>query len=107
MAKPFTTSPPIPLISTQSPGRMPFGPIKTNHPKKPTMKSLSATVSPAPARARTVANWQGGNPRSSFDESKLILLLASLHQRVPLPVESVELSQVGGPLIEFCKMLSL
>src|SRR5262249_44672877 len=39
---------------------------------------------------------QGRNPRSSFDESKSVLLLSSLHERVPLPVKSVELSEVGG-----------
>ena len=37
-----------PLISTQSPGRIPSFPIRTNHPKNPTMKSFMATVRPAP-----------------------------------------------------------
>ena len=49
-----TTSPPTPLISTQSPTRMPLRPISTNHPKNATMKSFMATVSPAPARPRIV-----------------------------------------------------
>src|ERR1039457_1191972 len=33
------TSPPTPLISTQSPTRIPFFPISTNHPKNARMKS--------------------------------------------------------------------
>ena len=53
------TSPLTPLISTQSPWRIPFFPINTNQPKNPTIKSFIATVSPAPASARTVAIWLG------------------------------------------------
>ena len=34
--------------------RIPWRPISTNHPKNATMKSLRATVSPAPANAKTV-----------------------------------------------------
>src|SRR5712691_7499835 len=55
-----TTSPVTPLISTQSPRRMPFLPMSTNQPRKPTMKSFSATVRPAPARPRIVPSWLGG-----------------------------------------------
>ena len=40
--------------------RMPFLPISTNQPRKPTMKSLSATVRPAPARPRNVPRLSGG-----------------------------------------------
>src|SRR5438552_6313450 len=55
-----TTSPVTPLISTQSPNRIPFLPINTNQPRNPTMKSFSATVSPAPASPRKVPSWLGG-----------------------------------------------
>src|SRR6266853_1986308 len=58
------TSPTTPLISTQSPTRIPFFPISTNHPKNPTIKSFSATVSPAPANPRMVGIWLG-TPRIS------------------------------------------
>ena len=46
-----TTSPPTPLISTQSPTRMPLRPIRMNQPKKATMKSFIATVSPGAGQA--------------------------------------------------------
>src|SRR5580704_10797869 len=54
-----TTSPPTPLISTQSPTRMPLRPISTNQPKNATMKSFIATVSPAPASPTTVVTCVG------------------------------------------------
>ena len=55
----FTISPATPLISTRSPMRMPFLPIRTNQPKNATMKSCSATVRPAVASPRMVGNWLG------------------------------------------------
>ena len=54
-SKPISvTSPTRPLISTQSPTRMPLRPMRANHPKKATMASFMATVRPAPAKPRMV-----------------------------------------------------
>jgi len=53
------TSPTTPLISTQPPTRIPLRPMRANQPKKATMKSLSATVRPAPAKPRIVGIWLG------------------------------------------------
>src|SRR6266481_5767671 len=59
------TSPLTPLISTQSPRRMPFLPISASQPKKATMKSFSATVNPAPTIPIMVPNWLGMPMRMS------------------------------------------
>src|SRR5579862_4795173 len=48
------TSPATPLISTQSPIRMPCLPINTNQPKNAMMKSCRTSVSPAVVRPRMV-----------------------------------------------------
>ena len=48
------TSPPTPLISTQSPTWMPFLPMSTNQPRNAMMKSCRAIVSAAVARPRIV-----------------------------------------------------
>src|SRR5712691_3491805 len=90
-----TTSPVTPLISTQSPRRIPFFPISTNQPMKPTMKSLSATVRPAPASPRNVPSCPGG-PKIT----KRIKSSDDLQRHAGYGVERLDLPPVHGETVD-------
>ena len=91
-----TTSPPTPLISTQSPTRMPFLPMRMNQPKKARMKSWKTTVRPAASETEDGGNLVGGTEDNEENEDERYELNAENGDGA----KSVEAAAVGGDAIE-------
>src|SRR5258707_9469851 len=98
-----TTSPVTPLISTQSPRRIPFLPINTNQPRKPTMKSLRHSEAGAcQPQNRTELTWGAEDDQQNEEyRENLQRNAGNSAQRLHLaPVERCPSQQIFEPPIK-------